>query len=368
MHRAMLPFQAMSGGIEAAGDIVTGALLGRAVEPHAGEQPHGDMPELCLNCGTALVGPHCHQCGQAGHVHRTISAIGHDLLHGVVHFEGKLWKTLPMLAFHPGELTRRYIAGERARFVSPMALFLFGVFIMFAVFQIAGIAPPADLKGDTDAVAAQLNNEVIQTRTKLTAQRAKKVAARDALPSASTARLPIQREIDEIDKTIGNLPDAKRIQIFGDTSGGPAHTGWERLDHGIDKVRKNPSLALYKLQSNSYKFSWLLIPLSLPFVWLAFAWKRRFGGYDHAIFVIYSLAFMTLLFITLTVLAQIGLSSGWLIAAGVLIPPFHIYRQLKGAYGLTRIGALLRTVYLVEAIQVIALLFVILLVVLGLVG
>ena len=37
-----------------------------------------------------------------------------------------------MLVFHPGELTRRYIHGERARFVSPLALFLFSVFLMFA--------------------------------------------------------------------------------------------------------------------------------------------------------------------------------------------------------------------------------------------
>uniref|UniRef100_UPI0013D512C6 DUF3667 domain-containing protein n=1 Tax=Enterobacter hormaechei TaxID=158836 RepID=UPI0013D512C6 len=67
----------------------------------------------------ALVGSHCHNCGQAGHVHRSLSAIGHDILRGVFHFEGKLWRTLPMLAWRPGELTRRYIDGERARFVSP---------------------------------------------------------------------------------------------------------------------------------------------------------------------------------------------------------------------------------------------------------
>ena len=43
-----------------------------------------------------------------------------------------------MLAWRPGELTRRYIEGERARFISPLALFLFTVFLMFAVFSIAG--------------------------------------------------------------------------------------------------------------------------------------------------------------------------------------------------------------------------------------
>jgi len=31
-----------------------------------------------------------------------------------------------------------------------------------------------------------------------------------------------------------------------------------------------------------------------------------------------------------------------------LIPPFHMYRQLKGAYGLSRGSALLRTVLLVS--------------------
>ena len=65
-------------------------------------------------------------------------AFCHDLLHGVLHFEGKIWRTLPMLAWRPGELTRRYIDGERARFVSPIALFLFCVFLMFAVASLTG--------------------------------------------------------------------------------------------------------------------------------------------------------------------------------------------------------------------------------------
>ena len=36
-------------------------------------------------------------------------------LHGVLHFEGKIWHTLPLLAWRPGELTRRYIDGQRAQ-------------------------------------------------------------------------------------------------------------------------------------------------------------------------------------------------------------------------------------------------------------
>ncbi|WP_443018614.1 DUF3667 domain-containing protein [Sphingomonas sp. 7/4-4] len=67
---------------------------------------------MCLNCGTALIGAHCHHCGQSGHVHRSLGAVGHEIVHGVFHFEGKFWRTLPLLAWRPGDLTRRYVAGS----------------------------------------------------------------------------------------------------------------------------------------------------------------------------------------------------------------------------------------------------------------
>ena len=121
------------GELEALGDAVTGAVLGRAVEPKAGETDGQTHETSCLNCGAALAGPFCHECGQHAHVHRTLSSFFHDFLHGVLHFEGKIWRTLPLLVWKPGELTRRYIDGQRARFVSPIALFLFSVFLMFGV-------------------------------------------------------------------------------------------------------------------------------------------------------------------------------------------------------------------------------------------
>ena len=119
------------GELEAIADAVTGGLVGRAVEPAAGEGKGHTHEANCLNCGALLTGPYCHECGQHAHVHRTLSAFFHDFAHGVLHFEGKIWRTLPMLAWRPGELTRRYIDGQRARFVSPIALFLFSVFLMF---------------------------------------------------------------------------------------------------------------------------------------------------------------------------------------------------------------------------------------------
>ena len=147
---------------EAIGGIVGGALTANAVEPGAdGAKPgqtetdetgHTDE-QACLNCGTALTGAHCHSCGQRAHIHRTLSAFFHDLLHGVLHFEGKLWRTLPVWLLKPGKLTREYIEGKRAKYVSPIALFLFVVFLTFALFNALGGALQWDGEVEPDATA-----------------------------------------------------------------------------------------------------------------------------------------------------------------------------------------------------------------------
>ncbi len=126
------------GEFDAIGDAVTGVMLARAIEPQAGEADGHTRERNCLNCRRPLAGPYCSACGQKAHVHRSMRAFLQDFVQGLFNFEGKIWRTLPMLVWRPGVLTRRYIAGERARFVSPVALYLFTVFAMFAVLNLTG--------------------------------------------------------------------------------------------------------------------------------------------------------------------------------------------------------------------------------------
>ena len=52
----------MVSGVEGAGDAITGGLIAAAVEPATGEAP--GQGGNCLNCGAALTGAYCQQCGQ----------------------------------------------------------------------------------------------------------------------------------------------------------------------------------------------------------------------------------------------------------------------------------------------------------------
>ena len=354
----------MSGDIAAAGDIITGALAARAVEPHAGEA-HGHGTALCLNCGTRLIGAHCHACGQSGHVHRTVGAIGHEIAHGVFHFEGKIWRTLPMLAFRPGDLTRRYVAGERARFVSPLALFLFTVFLMFATISAFGGEMSDTIVGPN---GAQSRKDLIVQREKVRAVLAREEAKRAALVKAGKPTDDQDNDIATLRATIaglnavtGAMPAKSDEFSFTDMK-----TGWERLDHGIAKANANPGLAIYKLQSSAYKYGWILIPLSTPFLALLFLWRRRFGLYDHAIFVTYSLSFMMLLVIALIVAGALSLAEGWIVMAALLVPPIHMFVQLRGAYSLRKRSALWRTIALINFAAFVLTAFLVLLLLRGL--
>jgi hypothetical protein len=368
----------MVSGIEGVGEAITGGVIARAVEPQAGEATL-DEGGNCLNCGAELAGPYCHQCGQQGHVHRTLGAFFHDLLHGVLHFEGKIWRTLPLLACRPGELTRRYIHGERARFVSPIALFLFSVFLMFAVFSTlggpfgSGGSPQASQEAARDIAreTAQLDRRIAASERERQA-----LAARGQPTATMDAQLRILRQqrggIEAAQSFVlvpSNAPEGSRRTL--DLREAQANTGWAWLDHGIAKAQENPSLLLYKLQSNGYKFSWALIPISVPFVWLLFLHRRRYRAYrayDHVVFVTYSIAFMSLFLVSLSLLRALWVPEALIGLAFTFVPPIHIYRDLRGAYQLGRFSAVWRTAALLAIAFVAAMIFFVLLLALGMLG
>ncbi|PKB14655.1 uncharacterized protein DUF3667 [Novosphingobium kunmingense] len=323
----------MTGGDDVVGSIAEGALAARAVEPDHGEAVDGHTHETaCLNCGTPLIGSHCHGCGQAAHVHKTLGAFFHDLLHGVFHFEGKIWRTLPLLVWRPGRLTREYIDGRRASYVSPIALFLFSVFLMFAVVR-------SVIGGST--LAPNMNVALAQQRTTVAELEAKR--GRLVKAGADTAdvdrRLASERDDLAVLERLKAGGASSAPLVINDKEAIKTDIPW--LANAVRKATANPELLLYKLQTGAYKYSWALIPLSVPFVWLLFAWRRRFGLYDHTVFVTYSLCFMTLLVVVLSLWGLIGLPG--IAVAATAIPPLHMYRQLKDTYGLTRPGALWRT-------------------------
>jgi Protein of unknown function (DUF3667) len=348
----------MVGNFDAIGDAVTGALLGRAVEPQAGEASDGHTHEKsCLNCGTKLTGAYCSACGQKAHIHRSVRAFFQDFLAGLFNFEGKIWRTLPMLAWRPGEMTRRYIAGERARFISPVALYLFTVFAMFAVLNFTGALGTGGKHNRNGLLQNGLQTGISDDQkdiAKLQIKRNAELAAGQKVADLDVKIAAKQKDIADIQKVISG-----KAFVPGKTD--DEAPGWIRPF--IENARNNPDLVSMKVQDAASKYSWLLIPFSVPFMWLLFPFRRRYNTYDHTVFVTYSLSFMMLLVVAGGLLVAVGMSS----LAGFLffVPPFHMYRHLKQTYELGRFGAVMRTMALLTFAFIAAALFLVTAVALG---
>jgi hypothetical protein len=246
-----------------------------------------------------------------------------------------------MLILQPGALTRRYIAGERARFVSPLALFLFTVFLMFALYSWVG---PGDLAAGIGRGMSNTAPQIAKARVETQAQIAE-------LERSRAATLAQNRSTAAIDARLASERNDLRMlqQIGGATSSSESiriNTKSQWVGAAIERIRENPGLVAYKVQSSAYKFSWALILLSTPFVALLFAWRRQFGLYDHAIFVTYSIAFMSLLVIVVEVALSLGISNGLFWTVAFLVPSVHMFAQLRGAYGLSIFSAAWRTLFL----------------------
>jgi hypothetical protein len=234
---------------------------------------------------------------------------------------------------------------------------------MFAVLSIFNISL-ANINVDATT------SEAIQNQA---GERLEDARAHRARLAAMPPTEELVEEIEQIDLVISGIESGmERLENNGENDspftfvdGG---TGWSRLDSGLEKISENPSLALYKLQANGYKFSWLLIPISVPFVWLLFFWTRRFRMYDHTVFVTYSLAFMSLFAITLILIGFSGVSAPWIPIAALVVPPVHMFRQLKQAYSLHWLTALLRTVFLAGFCFLTATIFFVLLLGIGALG
>ncbi|MDC8757241.1 DUF3667 domain-containing protein [Janthinobacterium fluminis] len=368
----------MSIEAESIGALVTAGLAAGELEGdggkaagHAGAR-HGAR---CANCATPLGGHYCHACGQAAHVHRSLLHLGEEVLHGILHFDAKGWRTIPMLVAKPGQLTRRYVDGQRTRFVSPLGLFLFMMFFMFFVFSYTSgnIHMHAPSTGPEAAFRAKIGEEMARHKAQINNAEAALEQARLAGADTAKARGKLDEQRAEL---------AMNERILREFNGHPAKKTAatqeeERRDWSgilttddptiglpLKQALKNPDLMLYKLKNTAYKFSFVLVPITLPFLWLMFIRRRDITMYDHAVFALYSLCFMSLLFSALALLTSFDLDR-LLLALLFIAPPLHMYAQLRDTYGIGRRAALWRTALLLCVVSTVFLAFLALITVLS---
>ena len=98
--------------------------------------PSAEKPyymERCLDCGAALHGRFCAECGQRARRPRpTVRELASEAWQEFVNLDGKVATTLRLLVTRPGRLTVDALAGRRTRYVGAVRLYLLCSLAYFA--------------------------------------------------------------------------------------------------------------------------------------------------------------------------------------------------------------------------------------------
>lgn len=259
-------------------------------------------PESCLNCGAAVTSRFCAECGQE-HSHKVVSIwrLANDFLGEVFSWDSKLVHTLKQLLFAPGFLTVEYVAGRRARYLSPFRLYLYASAAMFYLMavQVAHFPPTSRMEPLQVTVG---NGRDVQSAEEYVAEQ---------------ARLPANRRDPEIVRLIS----IKALKLSKSSNG---NIGARLMSGAVEAAPKC-----------------LFVLLPLFAVLLKLIYVRRGKLYiEHLVFALHCHAFVFALaalemawrlYVPPSVAARVPVHAGWLpfalAAVYLLLAMKRFYRQ-----------------------------------------
>ena len=340
----------------------------------------------CGNCGTPLLGPHCHACGQPvkGLVRHFTSIVG-DFFDSVFDLDSRTPRTLWPLFTRPGYLTQEYFAGRRVRYVSPVRLFFFLAIVTFFFAQLTlnfgadtlnlrgGDSDDAIARATTVAEVETLRDEavagiqaarkevdgrpaigadpaLIAAEAAVRSRAANRIAAlRDAKEAGKPPPMPVEGEDDELPAMSFNGDDWHPVDNPIAEPWLPAFANaWlndkaGRVQKNIARVSDDPNLYKDALLGVVPTTLMVLLPVFALMLKLAYAFKRRLYM-EHLIVALHSHAFLCLalllLFVALAlerwVAPQAGFwnsALGWIEAALWVWMPLYLLLMQKRCYG-----------------------------------
>ncbi len=256
----------------------------------------------CGNCGAALMGPYCFQCGQHAHESaRSVAALFHDSWHVVTHIDSRFWQTLYILLLKPGVLTKEYFAERRARYLPPVRLYL----VLSVLFFAFGFA------------AAHRNS---------------------AAPVAATPGVATPGAAANLDA---------RVNVFQVRDCNDIKTSWSWLQNTLRRSclrsqQDRGESVERAFFANVPKMMFLFVPM-MALLMLILYWRPRRYYVEHLVFFIHNHAAIFLLLLIQALLGWVAAwlawssFSGWVIAIIGLYGVWYVYRAMRVYYGQGRL-------------------------------
>ncbi len=320
--------------------------------------------EECPNCGTALTGQYCGNCGQRARS-RLISIweLTQEAFGDLLELDSRLWRTLVPLIVRPGKLTRDYLEGRRVRFMPPFRTYLvLSIFFFLIAFfdpreELGIFFEPEPETAEATAGEQQAANEIrdevlseLVAEGLLSAEQAGLDAGDDAAQTEDDdpgIRISINGSETTADDNcadieVGDMPEWMATRLTP-----------ERLTAVCERVIADDGRAfLGKLLDNVPAGLFILLPLMALILKLLYPLSKRYYV-EHLLFIVHFHAFVFLI-LTLQILfgrlaALVNLPDGFSAAtvfAVSLYIPVYFYKAMRRVYEQGHILTMLKYVVL----------------------
>jgi len=294
----------------------------------------------CANCGTALNGPYCSNCGQkASDLHRPFWWILGEFMDSVFGYDSRTFRTLWLLFAEPGEFTRRYNAGQRASMLPPFRLFLIATVVFFLTLQATGLAMVAF---NTRTVPlASLSTEAIEALKKesgaeLTIENGDTVnivTMELFVPAEAVESIKLS---DEQKKGVAEVRQALEAKSKGATAEEAGWLKWieakgARVADGYERALADPIKLNGPLNTWLPRLMLVLVPIFALLLAVMHWWPRVFL-FEHLVF---SIHIHTVVFVALSLVAVAAaiLGNAGFLWAVWLILIVYLWMAMYRVYG-----------------------------------
>lgn len=320
-------------------------------EPRAGTRD-----TVCRNCGAALAGDFCHDCGQSAQsLRRPFWALLGESIETLFSLDSRAARTLPSLLIHPGRMTRAYLDGQRARFIPPFRLYVLASLIFFVVLPLVmGRGLSVVPGGAQNFGEARAEIERAYAEGEMTAEE-----YRGALDGINEVEALWQGGPDAFIPEAPTPPGEEGAAAPPDAEGEwvgfmPKEALEAVREAGAEgntdaasfaEVMDNPDRLAEQTQEWIPRLMFILLPVYACLLALVYLWRSQFLFFDH---LIVSLHFHSALYFSMAigVLVSLLVGAGWVTLALIVYSNWYLYRLNRVVYGRGAFSSVLRVLTL----------------------
>lgn len=260
----------------------------------------------CPNCSAPLYGQYCSQCGQnQKSTNRFFLVLLNEAFEGMFSWNSKVWQTTKAMFFKPGMLTTEHLANRRARYISPLRLYIMTSVMFFLTLSLINFF--------SSSVVINTNNAG-ETKTLAQIEQAIDTATNESLNE------------DDFTVNILFLNEDKDTALATDLKA--------KIKKAIKVGATNPKRLIAKIIDNMPAVTFFLLPLYALIFKLFFLKSKRYYA-EHLILVVHNNSFFFAAY-TLMVIGQIILApqySDWLIPLFVVWSNLYLAISFKRVFG-----------------------------------